>query len=186
MCFATAALIATTVGAGVTAYGQHEAGQAAGAAANYGATVARNNEIIANQNADYAIASGLQKSETTSRKSAAVGGRIKAAQAANNVDVNSGSAVEVQAGQREAGELDAETVLNNAELTAYGYRSQGKNYEAEAKLKDASADQARIGGDFAAAGGLLGSASSLGTKWTSLGTTGSPGGAFPPAQPEDI
>lgn len=175
MCFATAALIATVAGGATTAYGKYESGQASGAAADYASVVSRNNATIANQNADYAIESGLQKTDTASRKSAAIGGRIKATQAANGIDVNTGSAVDVQAGQRATGELDAETVLNNAELQAYGYRTKAVNDTAQAQLDTAQDAQARIGGDLGAAGSLLSTAGAVGTKWASLGTTTSPG-----------
>ena len=43
----------------------------------------------------------------------------KTAQAANNIDVNTGSAVDVRASEREADVLDTATVLSNAELEAY-------------------------------------------------------------------
>lgn len=185
MCFATAALVASAVGSGVTAYGKYESGQAGGAAADYASQVSRNNATIANQNADYTIASGLQKTDTASRRNAAIGGRIKATQAANGVDVNSGSAVDVQAGQRETGELDAETVLSNAELQAYGYRTKAVSDTAQAQLDTAQGAQARIGGDLGAAGSLLGSASGVGTKWALLGTTSSPD-QFSSAMPTDI
>ena len=79
--------------------------------------------------------------------------------AANGVDVNTGSAVGVEAGERETSNLDAETVLNNAELTAYGYTTQASNFNAQAQ-------QDVIGGDIGAAGSLLSNASSIGFKWS--------------------
>lgn len=172
-------------GAGISAFGAIEGGQATAKAANYSAAVSRNNAVIANQNADYSIASGLEKADTASRKNAAIGGRIKATQAANGIDVNSGSAVDVQAGQRETGELDASTVLNNAELTAYGYRNQASSYTAQSQLQTAEAEQAPIGADLKAAGGLLSSASGLGTKWASLGNPGSSPGSPLSLDPTD-
>jgi hypothetical protein len=169
------ALVAGGIGAGVSAYGQVEAGQATANAANYQAAVASNNAIIANQNADYAVAAGQAEAAMSSMKGAAQVGRIKTAQAASGVDVNTGSAVAVQAGQREVNKLDSETLLNNAELKAYGYRSQATGYTAQAGLESLEAEQAPLGADIGAAGGLLGSASSLGLKWAQLGT--SPGGS---------
>jgi len=153
-------------GALLSATGTLEQGQATSNAASYSATVAQNNALIAQQNAKYAEQSGAQQAMVTSLKSAARGGKIKAAQAANNIDVNSGSAVDVQAGERQAGQLDTETVLNNAELQAYGYRSQATSFEAEAGLKQEEAEQAPIGAGLGAAGNLLSSASSIGGKWT--------------------
>lgn len=165
------ALIAGIAGAGISAYGTAEAGQAQSNAANYNAQVAANNATIANQNAAYSVAAGQQGAANQSLKNAATSGKIKASQAASGVDVNTGSAVDVQKSQRETGQLDSETVLNNAELQAYGYRSQAAGFEATAGLETEEAEQAPIGADLSAAGGLLGSASSLGLKWSQLGGT---------------
>ncbi|SDD95547.1 hypothetical protein SAMN05216337_1017148 [Bradyrhizobium brasilense] len=159
------ALIAGGIGAGVSAVGTLEGGAAAANAADYQAQVARNNAIIARQKADYAIKSGQQQAATQSMKGAATGGKIKANQAASGVDVNSGSAADVQTSQRELAKLDSDTVLNNAELKAWGYRTEATSDEAQAQLSDLQAEQAPIGAALSATGGLLSSASSLGGKW---------------------
>jgi hypothetical protein len=156
-------------GAGISAIGSVLGGISAGKAASYSSQVAANNAIIAGENANYAIAAGNEKAATESLKSAAAGGKIKVAQAANGVNVNTGTAVDVQADQREAGALNSETVLNNSQLQAYGYRSQQTGYEAESALDTEKAETAPIAGDLAGAGGLLGSASSIGTKWVGAG-----------------
>jgi hypothetical protein len=172
MCFATAAIIAGVAGGATTAIGTLEGGAAAANAANYQATVAANNAIIAKQNADYAIQSGQQQASTQSMKGRAVAGKIKANQAASGVDVNTGSAADVQASQREVSKIDSDTVLNNAELKAYGYRSDATNFEAQKGLDQLQAEQAPIGAAFSAAGGLLSSASSVGTRWAMMGGGG--------------
>lgn len=150
------------LGSVISAVGAISQGQAAAKSAEYQAQVARNNAIIANQNADYAIKAGQTKAETASKKAAQQQGMIKAAFAANGIDVNSGSAVDVQVGQREAGKLDTETTMNNSQLQAYGYRSQAVNFQAEAGLHEAEASNAVTGSFFSAAGGLLGNISSTG------------------------
>src|ERR1017187_6337910 len=115
------ALAAGVIGAGVSAVGAVEAGQATANAANYSAEVARNNATIANQNADYSIAAGQRKAADTSMKNAANIGRIKGTPARSGIDVNDGNAEDVHVGNRETGQHDSETVLNNSELQAYGY-----------------------------------------------------------------
>jgi hypothetical protein len=157
--------VAGTAGALTSAFGAWSSGKANANMANYQAQVATNNATIAGQNADYAIASGLQRSQTQSLKGASQGGRLKASQAANGVDVNSGSAVDVQVGAAEANQLDTETVLNNAQLAAYGYRSQQTNYEAEAALDKSKASSSTLAAALSAGGSLLGNASSIGGKW---------------------
>lgn len=155
-------------GAGLSAFSSIQGGNAKAGQLNYQAAVAENNKIISEQNAESAIEAGGAKAATTSMKGAAEGGHIKARQAASGVDVNTGSNVEVQEGQREAALLDTETVLHNADLQAYGYRSQAKNFEAEAQLDRSGADQAETAGYLKAGGGLLSSASSLGFKWSGM------------------
>lgn len=158
MCFATAALIAGGVGSAVSAAGAIEQGQAVANEAKYNSQVAANN-------ATYASAAGTAQAGAESMKNANVAGRVKAAQAANGVDVNSGSTVDVQEGTREAGNIDTQTTENNALLQAYGYQQTST-------LQKNEAEEAPIGADIGAAGGLLGNASSIGFKWNSLQNPG--------------
>jgi hypothetical protein len=132
--------------------GQAFEATAGGEAAAYQAQVARNNAIIAGYNATEAEQAGETQAYVTSQTAAAQGGRIKAAQAANNIDVNTGSAVKVQRGARQAGVLNTETVLNNAELAAYGYRSQQTAYTETAGLEQMQANNAPIASGLAIAG----------------------------------
>lgn len=169
------ALAAGLGGAAASAAGALEGGAAQQNAANYQAAVASNNATIAEQNAAYATKAGLQQAATQSQKGAAIGGKIKAAQAASGVDVNSGSAVDVQQSQREVNKLDTDTVLNNAELKAYGYRTDATNFQAQAGLDEMQAEQAPIGAAFTATGDLLSGASSVGTKWATLSNSGAVG-----------
>lgn len=173
MCPGTLA-IAGIAGGAASAGGALLGGIAQGNASSYQAAVARNNAIIANQNADYAEQAGYAQADATARRGAATGAKIKTAQAANNVDVNTGSAKRVQVGQAETSELNTETVLNNAELTAYGYRSQATGFTAQAGLESQEAEEAPIGGALNATGDLLSSASSVGLKWGG-GQSGTPG-----------
>ena len=132
-----------------------EYGAATANAANYNAQVARRRRHHRQPVCDFAEEAGNAQASIVGMKSAAASGRIKAGQAANGVDVNSGSAVAVQSGQRKAGLLDAETVANNAELQAYGYRSQATGYTAQAGLETLQAEQAPIGAELSAAGRVL-------------------------------
>lgn len=149
-----------TIGAVASGVGTLESGL-------YNGQVARNNAQIAGQNANYVEDAGFQQAENESLKSAATGGRIKAAQAANGIDVNTGSAVDVQAGQRGAGALDAETVLNNADLSAYGYRTQETNFEAQSQ-------QDTTGGIYGAVGSFAEKASGINLSNWGGGASGDP------------
>ena len=168
MCFATLA----TIGSVVSAAGTVASGFATAANANYQSQVAANNAQIAQQNAAYAIEAGQAKTEQQALKNASAGGAIKAAQAANGISVNSGSAVDVQVSEREKGTLDAETTLHNAQLQAYGYRTQATNFEAQSALDTQQAGQAEFGGILGATGSLLSSAKSTGFNPFSSSSSG--------------
>jgi hypothetical protein len=158
-------------------------GQAQSSNASYEAQVAANNATIAQQNADYARKAGEAKAQQQSLAGAQQQGMIRAAIGANNVDVNSGSAEDVQSSQRELTNLGTQTTMNNALLQAYGYQSQATSYSAQSQLYNAEADQAITGSYISAAGGLLGGASSgsggLGKAFSGLidGSGGGGGGA---------
>lgn len=76
-------------------------------------------------------------------------GTQRSAQAANGIDVNSGSAAQLQDDTAMLGELDALTIQNNAAREAYGYQVQ-----ANQDIKNAR--QALSNGKTAATGSILG------------------------------
>lgn len=159
----------------------------------YQAQVARNNAIIAEQNARYErevgeAAAGEKLLETGTKV-----GAQRVGFAAGGVDVNKGSAVDVQSSTRQLGALDAATILNNAARKAYGYDVEKTGFGSEAILRTMSAGFSRraagralqLGGQAAevseeAAGAakeaghlgamasLLGGASSVSDKWLSF------------------
>lgn len=155
-------------GAVITAGAAIYQGIAQKQALEYQSQVAANNAITAQRQAQYAIEAGREKSQQESLKQAAIGGEIKAAQGASGVDVNTGSNVAVQKSHRMLGALDTETTMNNAELTAYGYRTQAANFQAQSGLYAYEAPQAEIGADIGAAGTVAGAAG----KWYAPTTQG--------------
>jgi len=159
---ATAAIVVGTV---ISASGQMQAGKAAKASAEYQAQVARNNAIAAEQNADYAIKVGQQKAAQESQKGAQQVARIKAAQAASGLNINTGSALDVQQSQREINVLDAETVMHNAQLQAYGYRSQAQNFRSQADLAEFEGRSAAKSAQTGAFGTLLSGFGGAASAW---------------------
>lgn len=78
-------------------------------------------------------------------------GAQRTAFAANGVDVNSGSAGQVQNDAAALGELDALTLVNNAAREAYGYQVQAMDQRQQGKL-------AKYQGKMDAIGSILGGA----------------------------
>jgi hypothetical protein len=152
--------------AGVTAASALYGGIAQSQAASYQAKVAENNAQIARQNAQYSIEAGDEKAQQAGLRAAEEGGAIKTSLAANNVDVNTGSAVDVEAATKEKGRLNELMTAEDAELAAYGYKSTATSEEAQAGLDTATAENAIPGAAIGAVGNALSSASSLGFKWT--------------------
>lgn len=159
------------IGGIISAVGTIAGGMAQANAANYQAQVAANNAIIAQQNANYAIEAGQSKAAITSLQEAERGGAIKAAEAAGNVDVNTGSNKEVQKSQRILGNLNTQQQIANAQLIEYGYLSQKMNYQAQSELDKYEAKTAMAGATLGALGSIAGSAS----KWFSPTSFGSAG-----------
>lgn len=159
---AAAAPLLGTIGSVVGAAGSVASGLYAG-------QVSKNNAVVAGQNATYAEEAGSVDANAQSMKGAARSAQIKTAQAASGVDVNSGSAADVQASQRGSDALDIETILHNADLSAYGYRTQQQNFETQAT-------QDEVGGLLKGTSSLIESAPSLSFKW----------GATPPAANSDV
>lgn len=165
MGLAVASLVLGGIGAAVSVGGAMESANAQAAQANYQAQVAANNQTIANQNAQYALKAGEAQAQTAGMEGRAASGGVRAAEAANGLDVNSGSALDVQASQREANVLNVENVKQNAALQAYGFRTQATSFGAQQTLEKAQAAQASTAGPINAFSSLLGSASSLGSNF---------------------
>jgi hypothetical protein len=153
--------------------GTLQAGRAASAASNYQAMVAANNAVLANEAADRTLAAGAQQTQDVSMKSAANVGAIKAAQAGGGIDVNSGTALDVQSSARELGALASTRTMENAQERSWGYRVQASNDVAQAQLDLMQGKNQLAGAETAATTqelgglgtGLLGAAQALSPKW---------------------
>jgi hypothetical protein len=152
------------LGAGMSAFGSIEGGLASRQSSRYNAQVAANNAALAEQNATYTAHAGQTEATQSSLQSANKLAKIKGQLAANGVDVNSGSAVDVQQSEREAGKLSTEMTKANAQARVYGYRAQEAGYQAQQKIDTAQADNALTGALLGAGGGLLANASAIRTN----------------------
>lgn len=165
MGIAALSLIATGVGAAVSAYGAHEQGVAQSQAAAYQAQVARNDQMVANENAQAALQTGQQQEAAKREQTAQMIGQQRAAVAASGIDPNGGSARRVQGDTAALGALDAEQIRNNAARTAYGYQTEGVDYAAQAGLLQSESAGAAAAGNLSAFGSIVGGAASVSSKW---------------------
>lgn len=120
MC-AVAAIPFIAMGASALIQGQQAAAQGeATAQANL------QNAAFAEEAANDAIARGGMDEDQQRLATRAAIGTQRAGFAANGVDVNSGSAADIQDDTAALGELDALTIRNNAAREAWGYRTQAQ------------------------------------------------------------
>ena len=152
-------------GAAVSAVGSVEAGEAGKGSADYQAQVARNNALIANENATWTAESGESKVAAQGMKTAQTVGTTKAAQGASNIDVNTGSASDVRTSEAKLGVLDALTIRSNSAREAYGYEVASTSDTAQAGLLEQQGAQAQTAGDIGALSSFLSGASSVGSKY---------------------
>ena len=164
---ATAAQVAIatgTIATGISAVGAGAAAYSAFKQSQFQAQVAKNNAIIAKNNADSALESG-QAAESASRERTSLRvGAALAAQGANGVDVGFGSPALVRGSLINEGELDALTVRHNAAVNALGYIQQSQGYSAEASADQMAGTNALIGGALNVGSSFIGGASSLYSK----------------------
>lgn len=145
--------LATTLAGGIiSGIGAQRQDQAQADAANYNAAVARNAAIFAQQQ-------GEVNAQANDRRTAAMVGRQRAAYAAGNLDVNSGSPLDIQSDTEQIGRLNSLTIRNNSAREAYGY-------EANANLDTAAASNYESAGSTALMGSLIGAGTSVGDKWS--------------------
>lgn len=148
------------------AVGQAFQGFTQGAQASYQAQIAKNNSIIARQNAVRSAMAGANDVTAKGLHDAQNQGALRAGLAASGVDVNSGSAANVQQSERLVNSLDTATLANNDALRVYGYETQAVDFKAQEKLENAESIEAPIGGLFGATGSAIGNAPNIPEKYS--------------------
>lgn len=177
---ATASLVSSVAGTGLSAIGSANTAAANRANAEYQAEVARNNQIISEQNAQYAAkASSAAVTRQQLRERDKIGA-LTAAMGASGIDVNTGSAARVRSSAVKLGQLDTETKAQEGALRIYGYRTTAANYGAQAGLYDQAADQASTAGLLGVGSTLLTGFGNLSTKWGDWQQTKQPDLAYDP------
>lgn len=166
MCHPAVFIAAAAVGgSALSAYGQLEAGKAAKQAGDYNAAIARNNQIIAERQAEDAIKRGDIAADEQRRKAARVLGAQKSAMAASGISLDSGTALDIFGDTAAFGELDALTIKSNATREAYGYQVQGMNFAAEGAMARVRGTNAQRASYIQAGSTMLGGAAQGGDMY---------------------
>ena len=161
----TIAAVAAVASTAIAGYGQYQAGQAAKQAGEYNAAVARNNQIIAERQAEDAIKRGDIAADEQRRKTARIGAAQRVGFGSSGLAIDSGSSLDILGDTAAFGELDALTIKNNAQREAYGYRVQGMNYGAEAGLSLARGQNAATAGAISAGSTVVGGLGTAADRW---------------------
>jgi hypothetical protein len=167
---------ATLAGGGVSTLGALQSGGAQSSAYRYQAGVAAMNASIAENNANYATAVGESKAQISGMQTRAQIGATKAIQSGTNLNVNTGSAVDVRASEADIGEENEMTIRSNAAREAYGFRTQAAGDIAQENLYNAAASNTKKASNINALTSILGTAASVSSKWAMFSKQGIGGG----------
>lgn len=159
------AMAASVLGTAVSAYGAIQTANAQSAAASASAQQASNNAILADRAAADATARGQVASQQKANQTNQLLGQQRAGLAANGVDPNSGTAVDLQSDTKGNGELDQLTITSNAAREAAGYQAQGMNYSTQASVDEASSQNDLSAGALKAGSSIIGGAGSVASQW---------------------
>ena len=159
-------LVGSAASAGVGAVGALTTASAQAQAAQYQAQVARNNQVIAQQNAQTATAAGAQQGQNQDQRTAQLIGSTQAAQGASGISVTSPTSEAVVGGERSVGQLNSQALNYNAYLQGRQGVEEAVSEGEQAQLDVATAQNATTAGLFQAGASILGGASSFATKWS--------------------
>ena len=158
-------LLSSGVGTIMRMQGQAQQAQAMQASANYQAAVARNNQMIANFQAQDALERGKIAARRSRMATAQMKGRQRTAQAGMGVIVDEDSSLDLLGDTAELGMLDELGIQANAEREAFQLRSRAQNFGNEAALLNLRVANAPSSGALGTAVSGLGSVAS---KWYSF------------------
>jgi hypothetical protein len=168
---AAASLALAAAGTAMSAAGQSQKATADAGQANYLSQVARNNQIVAQRNADLARQQGEADAQKQQLKTTSLVGAQRAALASQGGDINSGSPLDIVGDTARAGYTDTAAIRNNASLKAYNYEIQANDAAGAANDADFQGANTMASLPYSMGSSLLGGASSIAgsSKWSDVG-----------------
>lgn len=160
---ATALLAGQAAGAGMSAVGAYGAARSQQSSLRYQAGIADFNARLSEQRAQIAQEQGRAQVYAIQRQAAGIKGEQRQTMAARGLDLTVGTPAELLTQTDFLSQQDQEQAEINAVREAWGFRTQGANYQAEGRTARANADAISPG--LAVAGSLLGSATSMASSW---------------------
>lgn len=156
----------TILGGETSAKGAAEQGIAQLKQNYYQAGIAQFNANVARQNADYERNRGEQEAQQYGIAGAQKMGAITAAQGASGLDVNTGSAAAVRAGEARVQAMDLTQIRSNAAKAAYNYDVEAQGFENQSALYTMAGTNAVDAANINVESSIIGTASSVASKWS--------------------
>lgn len=151
MCVAELALLATVV----SAAGSIQQGKSEAAAYKAQAAANDQNAKIAEKQAEDSSIRGAKEERLMRMRTKQEIGSGKAMFAANNLDISSGSPLDILDSTAFNGEMDALTVRRNTSFDVWGLQNEAVNQRNQARANRSAAHNAKVAGYMSAAGTLL-------------------------------
>ena len=171
----------TIFGALTQATGAATAGQAQEQTNKFLGTQAFYNSQVAEQNSALAREHGEAEAQKYGIGARERMGQIKASQASSGLDVNSGSAIQVQKSQQLVSDMDLDQIRANAAKTAYNFDVEAVQDKNQGQLYFMSGSNAAKAGAINATSSIISGAGSVASKWLQAsqgGTFAGVGGAL--------
>lgn len=164
---ANTALAASVAGTALSAYGQYQQGRAQSAQADYQSRIAARNARQSHMQADYAREQAAGDAAQHRRQVGQTIGAQRSLLAASGVDLGDtdSSAMNMLGDTAQWGEFDAQKVLHQGEMKAWGYENQAANDQANATLYSMGARQSGRAGAIGAGASLLSGAGQVAGQW---------------------
>jgi hypothetical protein len=162
--------ITSAFGAEATGQAQQKTDQFLSQQALYNSQVAKQNEAFAREQGE--LSAGRYGIGASSRL-----GQIKASQASSGIDVNSGSALQIQKSQQMVTDIDLDQIRSNAAKTAYNFSVESVQDQNQAKLYTMAGSNAAAAGSINAQASLISGAGSVASKWLAANQVGTLSGA---------
>jgi len=178
MCWVAVAAVATVVGSALSAYGQIQSGRAAAQAADYNATVTRNQAIATQQEGEVRAQQEQAQASADERTQRDRFRRLQATALASlgtSGQTGEGSATDLLAENASQGELDALTIRYGGQVRADNLRRAAANsasaLNSQAALYQFEGQQRKFSSYLGAGTTLLQAAGSFGStfKWGNNG-----------------
>jgi hypothetical protein len=141
--------------------GQYVQGQAAYTNAKYQEAAADANAALASQQAGQSIELTQKEAQRRYREAGNLEGQQQAAMAANGIDINYGSAVDVARDSKTIANEDVGNIYEGGQNRTMGYLMDAYNYRLKSSAASSAASSAGLATGFSMLGTALGAASQI-------------------------